>query len=232
MSGKGAPAARAGEVAAPLREQVLVRLREAILEFRLEPGQRLIERELIERMGVSRTTIREALRQLAAEGLVRMIPHSGAVVSQPSTEEVAELYELRAAIEALAGRCFVRHASPAQVRALGAAHEQLARTSAGDVVDMRSLLAAQDEFYAALLDGAGNRALRDTLAGLQSQMRILRAGALATPERVACMVRESAAIVAAAEVRDEEAAARACAEHVAQAGTRALGAHVRRSQHT
>jgi DNA-binding GntR family transcriptional regulator len=61
-------------VAAPLREQVLDLLRQAIVEHRLKPGQRLIERELVEQIGVSRTTIREVLRQLAAEGLVATIP--------------------------------------------------------------------------------------------------------------------------------------------------------------
>ena len=60
---------RVGRVAAPLREQVVDVLRQAILDFRLKPGQRLIERELVEQTGVSRTTIREVLRQLAAEGL-------------------------------------------------------------------------------------------------------------------------------------------------------------------
>ena len=69
-------------VAAPLREQVLELLRDDIVEQRLEPGHRLIERELIEQIGVSRTTIREVLRQLAAEGLVTTIPQKGAVVAR------------------------------------------------------------------------------------------------------------------------------------------------------
>ena len=75
---------RVGRVAAPLREQVVDVLRQAILDFRLKPGQRLIERELIEQTGVSRTTIREVLRQLAAEGLVTTIPQKGAIVVVPS----------------------------------------------------------------------------------------------------------------------------------------------------
>ena len=71
-------------VQAPLREQVLELLRDDIVEQRLEPGHRLIERELVEQIGVSRTTIREVLRQLAAEGLVTTIPQKGAVVAAPS----------------------------------------------------------------------------------------------------------------------------------------------------
>src|ERR1700730_10311746 len=86
-------------VAAPLRDQVLDGLRQAIVEQRLPPGQRLIERELVEQIGVSRTTIREVLRQLTAEGLVTTIPQKGAVVAAPSPEEAADLYEVRAALE-------------------------------------------------------------------------------------------------------------------------------------
>src|SRR4051794_1390771 len=74
-------------VAAPLREQSLDVLRDAILDFRLRPGQRLVERDLIERMGVSRTTVREVLRELAAEGLVMTIPQKGAVVVSTTPDE-------------------------------------------------------------------------------------------------------------------------------------------------
>src|SRR5690242_3051163 len=97
---------RIGRVAAPLREQVLEALRNAILNFDLKPGERLVERELIERIGVSRTTIREVLRELTAEGLVMVIPQKGAVVYAPSAEEAKDLYAVRAALEALAVRRF------------------------------------------------------------------------------------------------------------------------------
>src|SRR5215211_4832188 len=89
-------------VAAPVREQVFDQLRQAIVEMRLKPEQRLVERELIQQTGVSRTTIREVLRQLAAEGLVTTIPHKGTVVAAPSVERAAELYEVRAVLEGAA----------------------------------------------------------------------------------------------------------------------------------
>ena len=116
---------RVGRVAAPLREQVLDVLRQAILDFRLKPGQRLIERELIEQIGVSRTTIREVLRELAAEGLVTTIPQKGAIVVVPTAEEAAEVYEVRAALEALAARRFVARASDKEVEALRAAFAEV-----------------------------------------------------------------------------------------------------------
>ena len=92
-------AGQVARVAAPLREQVLDLLRREIVEMRLRPGQRLVERELIQRIGVSRTTIREALRELAAEGLVTTIPQKGAIVAVPSWREAEEVYEVRALLE-------------------------------------------------------------------------------------------------------------------------------------
>src|SRR6188768_4396301 len=88
-------------VAAPLREQVIGALRAAILDFRLAPGQRLVERELIEQLGVSRTTVREALRELTSEGLVTVVPQKGAVVATPTLEDAIDLYDVRAALESL-----------------------------------------------------------------------------------------------------------------------------------
>src|SRR5512146_1240513 len=97
-------------VAAPLREQVSDLLRREIVSMRLQPGQRLVERELIERIGVSRTTVREALRELAAEGLVTTIPQKGAIVAIPSPKEAAEVYEVRALLEGLAASEFATNA--------------------------------------------------------------------------------------------------------------------------
>src|SRR3954453_2834497 len=118
LEGVGGLEVQVNRVAAPVREQVVDQLRQAIVEMRLKPGQRLVERELIEQTGVSRTTIREVLRQLTAEGLVMTIPQKGAVVMVPSAQEAADLYEVRATLEALAGRRFVRNADDAAIKAL------------------------------------------------------------------------------------------------------------------
>ncbi len=213
---------RVGRVAAPLREQVLDILRQAILDFRLKPGQRLIERELIEQTGVSRTTIREVLRQLAAEGLVTTIPQRGAIVVVPSAQEAADLYEVRAALEALAGRRFVRHASGEQVKALRKCFRELERLAKRREPDTQALLTAKDDFYDVLLAGAGNQAIRDTLDGLRARVRFMRATSLSQPGRLPGTVAEIGAIVAAAEARDENAMAAACEHHVNQAARSGL----------
>jgi GntR family transcriptional regulator, trigonelline degradation regulator len=205
-------------VAAPLREQVLDLLRQAIVEHRLKPGQRLIERELVEQIGVSRTTIREVLRQLAAEGLVATIPQRGAVVAMPTPEEAAELYEVRAALESLAARRFVQHASESQVGALRAAYEQVAQTmAAGDDADVLAMLQSKDLFYDVLLKGSGNRSVHSILSGLNARVSVLRATSMRRPGRALESLRELEQIVIAVERGDADAAARACAHHVEMA---------------
>jgi DNA-binding GntR family transcriptional regulator len=213
---------RVGRVAAPLREQVVEVLRQAILDFRLKPGQRLIERELIEQTGVSRTTIREVLRQLAAEGLVTTIPQKGAIVVVPSAQEAADLYEVRAALEALAGRRFVRHASDDQLKRLRRAFKEIERLSKRRDPDIHAILTAKDEFYDVLLEGAGNQAIRDTLDSLRARVRFMRATSLSQPNRLSGTVAEIRQIVEAAEARDEQAAAAACEQHVNQAARTGL----------
>jgi DNA-binding GntR family transcriptional regulator len=214
---------RVGRVAAPLREQVLDVLRQAILDFRLKPGQRLIERELIEQTGVSRTTIREVLRELAAEGLVTTIPQKGAVVVVPSAEEAAELYEVRGALEALAARLFVEHATDSQVSALRSAFEEIERVT-HDGSDIRAMLQAKDRFYEVLLKGSGNRSVHTILAGLKARVRVLRAGSLSVAGRPARAVAEIRTLVEAIEARDGEGAAAAAADHVQQAARTGLSA--------
>ena len=205
-------------VAAPLREQVLDLLRQAIVEHRLKPGQRLIERELVEQIGVSRTTIREVLRQLAAEGLVATIPQRGAIVAVPTAEEAAEIYEVRELLEALAARRFAEHASESQVKALRAAFEELAAVmSDGDDVDVRALLASKDRFYDVLMKGAANRTTHSILSGLKARISVLRAATARQPGRVLQALAEIEGMVEAIERRDSDAAATAAARHVRSA---------------
>ena len=96
--------------AAPLREKVLDVLRSAITERHFKPGGRLVERELCDLMKVSRSSIREALRQLESEGLIDLIPNVGPVVKSLSEPEARAIYEVRAVMEGLAAKLFVQNA--------------------------------------------------------------------------------------------------------------------------
>lgn len=209
-----------GRTAAPLRGQVIDLLREAILDFRFAPGTRLVERDLTEKLGVGRSTIREALRQLEAEGLVRTVPHKGVVVGVLGPEEAAEVYEVRAALEALAARRFAERATGAQVRALRECvleYEKLAAVTD----DPRALLEVKDRFYAVLLDGAGSETIERVLSGLQARVRVMRARSMSRAGRPAESARELHRMVDAFEARDAEAALAACEAHLERAA--ALG---------
>jgi DNA-binding GntR family transcriptional regulator len=210
-----------GRVAAPLREQVITAMRNAILEFQLRPGQRLIERELIDRFGVSRTTIREALRDLASEGLVTVVPQKGAIVSAPSAEEAADIYDVRAHLESMAVERFVARATDDQVAALRRTVDTLAEVSRNVPANTLAVLRAKDDFYETLIDGAGSDVLRQLLNGLQARVRVLRATSLGADGRAVEAADEMCALMTAVERRDGQRAAALCVEHVRNASASA-----------
>jgi DNA-binding GntR family transcriptional regulator len=211
-------ASQVERVAAPVREQVADLLRREIVELRLQPGQRLVERELIERIGVSRTTIREALRQLSAEGLVTTIPQKGAIVAVPSPKEAAEVYEVRALLEGAAAQECAENATEENLRALRDAFgalEQSVAAAEGPAL----MLDAKNRLYQVIFDGSGNVTIRGILEGLQARIALLRATTLAAPDRPEQSVAEIGAIVEAIERRDGKEAAAAASFHVRQAAS-------------
>lgn len=207
---------------APVRRQVLENVRRAIAEQRFRPGDRLIERELCALMGVSRTSVREALRQLEAEGLVINEPDRGPVVASITPEQAEGIYQVRALLEGLAGRLFAERATDAEVAALRRAVEAVAAAQrAGDV---RAFLAAKDEFYDLLLRGCRNETAHALLKSIQWRVTVLRATSLAQPGRGVESVREVRRIVEAIERRDPDAAERLSIEHARRAGEVAIRA--------
>lgn len=204
----------------PVRAQVVDNLRQAILSRQFKPGQRLIERELVEATGASRTSVREALRELGAEGLVTAIPNKGTIVTEMSRDEAGQIYELRSGLEALAGRLFVQRASDAEVAELREQFTAIEEAYSDGV----GALAAKDAFYAVLFRGAGNEPLRQVIAGLHARVSYLRAFSLSRPGRLQRSLRELRDIMDAVEARDADAVARACSTHVEQAGLAGLDA--------
>lgn len=170
-----------GRTAAPLRRQVVEALRESIVHGRLAPGARLIERELIEMMGVSRTVLREALRQLEAEGLIDVIANKGAVVRVLSRAEAEDLYAIRAVLEGLAARLFTQRANSTVRQALAAALDQTARAYQDN--DPQTIVEAKNEFYATLFRGAESETLSSMIDSLQARVWRWRVLGLGHPRR-------------------------------------------------
>jgi len=210
--------------AAPLRQQVLDRLREAIINGRLAPGARLTERELTAMLGVSRTVIREALRQLESEGLVALIPHKGPVVRELTVSEAKDLYQIRAVLEGLAARLFVEHATEAQIEELARALDVvIAAYDAGDAV---RVLETKNRFYDALFAGARSETLSSMLATLHARIWRWRALGLTHPGRSPARSRESIAnlrgMLAAIRDRNADAAERLTREEASKAAQEVL----------
>jgi len=214
LPASGTGSLRVGRVAAPLREQVTAVLREAILDFRLRPGQRLVERELIEQTGVSRATIREVLRQLTAEGLVTVIPQRGAIVVELTRKEVEDVYEVRATMEALAARLFTQRATDEQVAQLRATFDEMRALYADPEATAPAMLDAKDRYLAVFLDGCGNDEVRSILGGLQARVRLMRVTSIGQPGRPQQALEEIEAVVTAIEARDADGAAAAAMRHV------------------
>ncbi|HEY1348963.1 MAG TPA: GntR family transcriptional regulator [Ktedonobacteraceae bacterium] len=202
-------------VAAPVREQVEAQLRQAIVSGHFAPGARLIERELCLLLGVSRTSLREALRQLEGDGLVTNIPHKGIIVTAMTSQEAEEIYEVRAVMEALAARLCAQRLTPTLEKALRTAIEQIEEVLR--IHDLPALLVAKEQFYQVLLSGCGNRTASVILRSLYHRIASLRALTLTQPGRAETSVAEMRQIFSAIVQTDGSAASHACTVHVQQA---------------
>lgn len=195
-------------LAAPLRLQVLDGLRRAIIDGRLAPGARLTERELTEMMHVSRTVIREALRQLETEGLIANVPNKGPVVRALSLDEAKDLYTIRAVLEGLASRLFVQNATDADIKRLAQALDVV--VGAYERGDAQEVLETKNRFYDVLFEGAGSETLSSMLGTLHARIWRWRALGLSHPQRSVTRSKASIkglrAILAAIRRRDAVAA--------------------------
>jgi DNA-binding GntR family transcriptional regulator len=203
-----------------LKKQVVESLRTAIFDRRFAPGDRLVERELCEMLDVSRTLLREALSQLEAEGVVQIIPHRGPIVAVYTADDAKSIYEVRAALEEMAGRSFVERATAQECKALETAFAEMKRSCTSKLG--ADHLTVKARFYAALSAGAHNPVLVEMLRLIHGRVSMLRATTLAQPGRLAASLAELGTIVKAIKARDAEAAARACRRHVENAGAIAI----------
>jgi len=207
-----------------VRNQAVEKLRTAILAGHLQPGQRLVERDLCDRLGVSRTSIREALRLLEGEKLIFAQAHKGPCVAVLSGDEAEQIYQVRAALERLAGSQAAVHATDADIAALKRSVADFAAAVRNQ--DTLALVRLANEFYDILLNASRNSVARDVLKSLNARISFLRAMSMSAPGRAPRSLAEMKAIVLAIARRDAKEASDACARHVeqaAQVGLRRLG---------
>jgi len=207
-------------VVAPVRAQAVQAIRAEIISGRLAPGQRLIERELCEELGISRNTLREAYRQLEAEGFLDIPPHKGPTVARLTGRGAGEIYELREALECLAVRLFVDRASSTALAELKEATAGLREAHrSGDVPTM---LEAKTAFYDVIYAGAGNDMLRAQAALLQERLAGLRAMSLSRNGRPEESLTEIEEVVERILAHDRDSAASRWRDHIRNAAASAL----------
>ncbi len=199
----------------PLGEKVFEALREAIITQVLPPSERLMEVQLAEEMGVSRTPVREAIRKLEKEGFVNIMPRKGAYVASISLEDIRELYEIRGALEALAGSLAAERATDEELEKM---EKFLLKEHSH--VDSNNILATVDtdmSLHSLIYQAARNDRLINILNNLRGQLYRTKAASISVPGRKKESVAEHRRIIEALAVRDPELAGNLLLKHVENA---------------
>ena len=211
-----------------LRTRVAERLRAEILHGGLRPGEWLRQERLAAEQGVSQTPVREALRQLAAEGLVEHVPYRGIRVVEFSIDDVEDLYTCRALIEGMAARFAAVHITPGELEEMATLFERMCRCKTPD--DLPEYRELNRRFHAAIFTASRRSFLVRTLAQLWAAFptmlwsNVPRVATESVPERDEPDVVEHRAIVEALADHDPEAAERAVRRHIEAAGGTLLAA--------
>ena len=174
-------------------------IEEAILSGQLKPRERLVEMDLISQFDVSRTVIREALKRLEAKGLIRTTPYRGAVVADLTTEEIEEIYFIRAELEKIAARLVLKHITQKEVQNLKKVSKEVERhlrEKSHQMIEMDS------EFHRMIFRGCRNGYLYDMIDYLRTKAHIVRYNAWSLPHRIEQSIVEHREMIKAIENRD------------------------------
>jgi DNA-binding GntR family transcriptional regulator len=215
-----------------LTQTIYKLLRERLANHDFAPGERLQLDLLATRLGVSRTPVRDALNQLAAEGLIEIRPRRGTFVAQVDPETVSELYQVRLMIDTSVGRLLARRLTPAQTRSLARLLDKLVRLVDGDTyLDYGAYLEADRGFHSAIVRLLGNRRLTALYEEINLPLWLVRAQQDAgAPRDARHSLAEHRAILRALEARDPSAAAEAMAAHI-ESSLGKLGAQLMPADH-
>jgi DNA-binding GntR family transcriptional regulator len=195
-----------------LHEEVASRLRNMVFERQLAPGEWVDELKLARDWQISRTPLREALKVLAAEGLVTLVPRQGCRVTELSEDDADELFPVMALLE---GRCAfeaVRKATPADIKVLRRLHEVLEKHAAAKNID--GYYRSNHEFHSKVQALADNRWLDRATNDLRTFLRLLRGRQLNWPGRIEASLNEHRVLMDAIEQRDAARAERVMHDHL------------------
>ena len=197
----------------PLRDVVFNTLRQAILKGELKPGERLMEIQLANKLGVSRTPVREAIRTLELEGLVLMIPRKGAEVAEITRQDMEDVLEVRTALEELAVKDACDHITDAQLSELKKASNEFKKA----LLEGKDLVTCADadmHFHDVILSATNNRRLIQMLNNLSEQMYRYRMEYLKDERTHKTLIEEHDAIRRALKKHDKVKAGAAIRVHI------------------
>ena len=197
----------------PLHEETVDRLRDLIVQGELAPGSRLNERVLTARLGVSRTPLREAIKLLATEGLVDLLPNRGAVVAPIDPARIAETLTVMGALESLAGELVCAQASDESLADIRALHYEMLAMHARR--DLDGYFRYNQAIHLKIVEASRNAVLAQTYRQLNANVRRVRYMANLSAERWDAAVQEHEAILAALNVRDAARLKRLLRDHLA-----------------
>lgn len=207
---------------APLRHKIIQSLRRAIETGYLEPGTRLVEKDLCQQLNVSRTSLREALRQLQAEGILTEYNNRGLAVVTVSTADAENIYRIRGVLEPLIVEQFIENARPAEIEELKIQSESL--KAAYREGSAEEIVAKKRDFYDLICAGARNPIAFDLIKKLTLLTSPLRRVSVVRPQRRNETIGEIDEIVAAISRGDKKAARAAAEHHVVHSARSALHA--------
>ncbi|MGI6553908.1 MAG: GntR family transcriptional regulator [Bacillota bacterium] len=199
----------------PLREIVFETLRGAIIDGTLKPGERLMEVQLAEDMGVSRTPVREAIRKLELEGLVLMIPRKGAYVSGISSKDIADVFEVRAALESLAAGLAAERITEQELEDLNRFMVEV--TINAEIGDLEKVIKSDTDFHDQIYRASRNSRLVQIINNLRDRIQRFRSASLAHPGRIKETLEEHKKLLEAISERNISVARALAQEHIENA---------------
>lgn len=186
-------------------------LKARIVSMEFKPGELLAEKDLAGEYQTSKTPVREALIKLRADGLVAVLTRKGWMVTEPSLQDVQEMFQIREGLEGMAARVACRRAAEDEISHLASITEEMAsQLNTGDIA---GFLETDGRFHSALLQASGNRQLSEILERFEHHVRRVRNLLVLQPHRLTEALAEHRSLVAAIQARDEDSSERYARSH-------------------
>lgn len=202
-------------------------LRDLIMTGKLKEGDKINENELCETLGISKTPLREALRVLSVEGLIRLVPHRGSFVTKPTFEEIAEMFDVMSLLEGFCAKEACAKLTAKDFARIEKLHAKLEENF--EIRDQEEYIRTNNQYHSLVQKIAGNRTLNQIVNGLRKKILLYRFQSLNLPERFEHSIREHRDLLEAFRQRDQKRAEALMRKHL-QNQSHALGALVEQSK--